>query len=193
MTGRALMRRVMREYRSVLVPLAVALVVNVLAYAFIVYPLAQRVENIEERDAAAARELAAAQRDHAQAAGTLTGKDRAAQELDRFYNEVLPRDVPTARSLTLLRLPQLANQLDVVLDRRTFSDPSQDRDSALIRLRSQVELAGRYDDVRTFIYQLESSMDFVVIDNISLSEEEEETGLLELKLELSTYYKAPPS
>jgi Tfp pilus assembly protein PilO len=193
MTGRALLRRVAREYRNVLVPLAVALVVNVLAYAFIVYPLAQRVENIEEREAAAARELAAAQRDHAQAAGTLSGKDRAAQELDRFYNEVLPRDLPTARNLTLLRLPQLANQFDVILDRRTFSDTTQDRDSALIKLRSQVELAGRYDDVRSFIYQLESSPEFVVIDNITLSEEEEETGLLELKLELSTYYKVPSS
>jgi hypothetical protein len=33
----------------------------------------------------------------------------------------------------------------------------------------------------------------VVIDNITLSEEDEETGLLQLELELSTYYKAPAS
>jgi Tfp pilus assembly protein PilO len=183
----------MREHRRVLVPLAVALVVNVIAYIVIVYPLAQNVSNIELREQTAARELAAAQREHAQAAGTLTGKDRAAQELDRFYNEVLPRDFAAARSLTYLRLPQLASQFDVVLDRRSFPEPDEKRDSVLTRLRTQVELAGRYSDIRTFIYQLESSPEFVVIDNITLAEEDEETGLLELKLDLSTYYKAPAS
>ena len=193
MTNRALLRRVAREHRRVLVPLGVALAVNIVASLAIVRPLAQNVENIEVREQAAARELAAAQREHAQAAGTLTGKDRAAQELERFYNEVLPRDFVSARSLTYLRLPQLANQFDVVLDRRSTDNPDEQRDSVLTRLRSQVELAGRYGDIRSFLYQLESSPEFVVIDNIMLSEEDEETGLLQLRLDLSTYYKAPAS
>jgi Tfp pilus assembly protein PilO len=193
MTSRALLRRVAREHRRVLAPLGVALVVNLVAYVAIVRPLARNVANIEAREQAAARELAAAQREHGQASGTLTGKDRAAQELDRFYNEVLPRDFVAARSLTFLRLPQLASQFDVILDRRTIAEPDEQRDSVLTRLRSQLELAGRYSDVRSFIYQLESSPEFVVIDNITLSEEDEETGLLELQLDLSTYYKAPKS
>jgi Tfp pilus assembly protein PilO len=190
MTSRALLRRVVREHRRVLVPLGVALAVNFVAYVAIVRPLAQNVANIEVREQAAARELAAAQREHAQAAGTLSGKDRAAQELERFYNEVLPRDFVAARGLTYLRLPQLANQFDVLLDRRSIASPDEQRDSVLTRLRSEVELAGRYSDVRSFIYQLESWPEFVVIDNITLSEEDEETGLLELQLDLSTYYKA---
>jgi Tfp pilus assembly protein PilO len=191
MTSRALLRRVTREHRRVLVPLGVALAVNIIAYVAIVNPLARSVANIEAREQAAARELAAAQREHGQAAGTLSGKDRAAQELERFYNEVLPRDFVTARNLTYLRLPQLANQFDVLLDRRSIAGPDEQRDSVLTRLRSQVELAGRYSDVRSFIYQLESWPEFVVIDNITLSEEDADTGLLELRLDLSTYYKAP--
>jgi Tfp pilus assembly protein PilO len=189
--GSPLLRRILREHRRVLAPLLVLLVANVVAYAFVVYPLAQRVANIEEREQAAARELAAAQQEHRQAAGTLTGKDRAAQELERFYNEVLPGSVSSARSLTFTRLPQLAGQFDVVLDRRSFSRPTERRDSNLVRLSSGVELAGRYNDVRSFLYQLETSPEFVVIDNIMLSEEAEDTGLLELQLDLSTYFKAP--
>jgi Tfp pilus assembly protein PilO len=165
--------------------------VNVAAYAFIVYPLSQRVANIEQRDEAAARELAAAQQEHRQAAGTLTGKDRAAQELDRFYNEVLPADLQSARRLWQTRLPQLATQFDVIMDRRSTDLPDEKRDSELIQLRSHVELAGRYSDLRSFIHQLESSPEFVVLDNIRLSEEDEETGLLQLQVDLSTYYKAP--
>jgi Tfp pilus assembly protein PilO len=189
--GSPLLRRIAREHRRILVPLAVALVVNVLAYALVVYPLSQRVANIEEREQAAARELAAAQREHRQAAGTLTGKDRAAQELDRFYKEVLPRNLPTARELTFVRLPQLAGQFDVLFARRSMAQPTQPRDSDLVQLRTQVQLAGRYNDVRSFIHELESWREFVVIDNIRLSEEQDESGLLQLQLDLSTYYKAP--
>lgn len=188
----ALARRVGREHRRVLVPLAIAVVVNVLAYAFIVYPLSQSVATIEEREARAVAELAAARKEHAQASGTLTGKDRAEQELQRFYADVLPQDLPSARRLTSVRLPQLANSLDIAFDRRTM-EPADERrrDSLLIPLRTEVELAGRYRDIRTFIYELETSPEFVVIDNITLSEEDEESGLLELKLELSTYYRSP--
>ncbi len=189
--GSPLARRILREHRRVVVPLAVALLVNVAAYAFIVYPLSQRVANIEQRDEAAARELAAAQQEHRQAAGTLTGTDRAAPELDRFYNEVLPKDLQAARRLWQTRLPQLATQFDVMMDRRSTDLPDEKRDSELIQLRSHVELAGRYSDLRSFIHQLESSPEFVVLDNIRLSEEDEETGLLQLQVDLSTYYKAP--
>ena len=191
--GYGLSRRVLREYRRVLVPLAIALVVNILAYAFIVYPLSQRVANITQREEAAAKELAAAQIEHGQATGTLNGKARAERELARFYTEVLPQDLPAARRLTSVRLPQLAEQLDIVFDRRVTAPPEEKPDTVLVPLRTEVDLAGRYSDIRTFIHQLESSPEFVVIDNITLSEEDGESGLLQLKLNLSTYYKAPGS
>lgn len=193
MAGPDLARRVLREHRRVLVPLAIALVVNVIAYVFIVYPLSQSVANIEQREQTAAQELAAAKQEHGQAAGTLGGKDRAAQELSRFYQDVLPRDLQSARRLSYVRLPQLAGQFDVVFDRRTTEIPATRIGSDLIPLRTQVELAGRYSDVRTFIHELESSPEFVVIDNITLSEEEEDTGLLQLRIDLSTYYRTPAS
>jgi Tfp pilus assembly protein PilO len=189
--GHPLLRRIVREHRRLVVPLGVLLVANIIAYAVLVYPLQQRVANIEDREQSAARELTSAQQEHRQAAGTLSGKDRAAMELQRFYNEVLPRDLSSARELTFVRLPQLANQFDVVFDRRTTVQPAQRRDSNLVQLQTRVELAGRYSDLRSFIHQLESWREFVVIDNITLSEEDEETGLLELELELSNYYKAP--
>lgn len=194
MTGAAgpLLRRIAREHRRVLLPLLIALLVNVLAYGFIVYPLSQKVGNIEQREAAAAQELAAARREHAAATGTLTGKDRAARELERFYAEVLPRDLSAAQRLTHLRVPLLAKQLGVQWDSaKATPPPPGEHESTLTRLRTQVELAGRYRDIRTFIHQLETSPEFVVIDTVKLAEEDEETGLLELTLQLSTYYRTP--
>jgi Tfp pilus assembly protein PilO len=57
-------------------------------------------------------------------------------------------------------------------------------------LSSKVELAGRYRDVLAFIHKLETAPEFVVIDDVSLSEEDTEEGLLLLTLQLSTYYQA---
>jgi len=78
--GMALIRRMVREHRRVVLPLAIALGINIVLYAAVVYPLAQRVANIEQRDRTAEEQLLSAQREQAQAAGTLTGKDRAAAD-----------------------------------------------------------------------------------------------------------------
>lgn len=187
----SLFRRILREHRRVIVPLAMLIVVNVLAYVVIVAPLARSVANIESREQTAARELAAAQQEHRQVTGALNGKDRAAQELDRFYNEVLPRNLSAARDLTFVRLPQLASQFNIDFHRRTTAQPQRQRDSNLVQLRTQVELSGRYPDLRSFLHELESWDEFVVLDNITLSEEDGESGLVQLELDLSTYYKAP--
>jgi Tfp pilus assembly protein PilO len=190
-TTSILVRRIVREHRRVVVPLLVALGVNVAAYVFIVYPLAQAVGSIEQREAAAGRELEAARREHAAASGTLNGKDRAARELEKFYAEVLPQHFAAARDLTHQKLPQLARQLDLVYYNAKMTPPSRERESTLARLRTSVDLAGSYTDIRTFIHQLETAPEFVVIDTIELAEADEE-GDLDLTLQLSTYYRTAP-
>ena len=190
MSDSVLGRRVLSEHRRLVVPLAIALLVNVLAYAFFVYPLSEDVANIAQRDAAAERELAAAKREHALATGTSTGKDRAAQELARFYKEVLPRDHAAARRLTHNRIPQIAKRFNVEFYSATVSAPARARESSLVRFTTKLELAGRYRDVRNFIHELETAPEFVVIDDVALSEEYDEGGLLEMTLQLSTYYRA---
>ncbi len=115
--------------------------VNVLVYAVFVYPLAQRVANVEQRNQQAGQALAAAQADFAQANGTLTGKDRAATELTTFYKDVLPPDLSGARRLTQLRLRQLAREADLMFDRDRYEEV-EIRDSTLRRLRITMVLTG---------------------------------------------------
>ena len=43
-----------------------------------------------------------------------------------------------------------------------------DQDSSLVRLRISTSLQGNYEDLRRFIYQVESGTDFIVIDSIAL-------------------------
>lgn len=185
--GMTLVRRAMSEHRRVVLPLAIALAINVVVYGAVVYPLAQRVANIEQRDRNAEEQLLAAQRDHGQAAGTLSGKDRAATELATFYKDVLPSDLPGARRLTHLRLAQLARESNLKFLHSTF-EPVSERNRTLTRLKIEMVLAGSYTDMRAFIHQLETSPEFVVIDNVELGEGAE-GGPLSVTLHLSTYYR----
>jgi len=188
--GVALARRVAREHRRLLTPLLAALGLNVLVYALGVYPLGQRVANVAQREQAAARELDAARREHAQASGALTGKDRASAELTTFYNDVLPQGLTGARRLTYLRLAQLARESNLRYE-SSRTDDSVARGSNLARLTISMQLAGEWDDIRGFIYDLDTAPEFVVIDNIQLSGGGE-GGRLSLSLALSTYYRDQP-
>jgi Tfp pilus assembly protein PilO len=186
--GAALVRRVLKEHRRLVVPLLIALVANVIAYAVIVYPLSRRVATIAERDQAAEQALAQARREYGQASGTLTGKAKATTELATFYNDVLPHDLSGARRLTYLRLAQLARESNLRLESGSY-EPVTPRDSTLTRLKIELALSGTYSDMRAFIHQLEIAPEFVVIDNVELSEGRTEGGALGVTLELSTYYR----
>lgn len=191
MSSRVTLLQMLLQRRRVLVPLAAVLAVDILVYALGVYPLAQRVANVEERDRTAEQTLAAARQDYDMAHGTLTGKQQAATELASFYKDVLPGDLAGARRLTHLRVAQLARQSGLSLERSSF-DTVGERDSALTRAKSDKLLRGTYDAMRMFIYRLETAPEFVVIDDVGLAEGSDTAGELVLTLKLSTYFRASP-
>ena len=184
----ALTRRVIAEHRRVILPLVAIFVINVVVYAAGVYPLAQRVANIEERNRAAEQSLAQAQREHAAARGALTGKERASVELATFYKDVLPADLSGARRLTYLRLNQLAREAGLRV-RSLEIDRKPERNSTLERLEISMQLEGSYDAIRAFIYQLDTAPEFVVIDDVSLSNQASGNDRAhELAMRLSTFF-----
>ena len=67
--------------------------------------------------------------------------------------------------------------------------PEELRDSSLERLHVNYSLTGDWDDIRQLIYELETGPDFIVIDNMQLTEGSQANAPLSLTLELSTYYR----
>jgi Tfp pilus assembly protein PilO len=185
-----LVARIVSENKRILVMLLVGVGINVLLYAFGVYPLSQRVANVTNRNESASKALVAARQENGLATGTLAGKDRAVTELATFYTSVLPRDLASARRLTHLRIAQLARQHGLRYS-RAQSEPSTERDSTLTRLKTDVSLIGSYMEIRSFVHALETAPEFVVIDNMQLAEGSSESAeSLELTLALSTFYKS---
>ncbi len=187
----SLVRRVLREHRAWIWPLAILLGLNVLALMLGILPMSRAVASAETRATSAAADAAAAASELAAATAARDGRDTATRELATFHADVLPEGVAEARRLLQLKVAQLARAHDVTFA-RSVASPESIRGSDLARLQASIELVGRYRDVRQFLYELETSKDFVIVDSIVLSEGEDASAPLNLTIVLSTYFKAVP-
>jgi Tfp pilus assembly protein PilO len=184
------LRRVLSEHRRSIAALVVALAANVAVYAAFVYPLATRVADADNRASRADRARRDARREFEAARGVAVSKERAEAELRTFYGKVLPADLSAARRLTYLDLAQLARQSNLRVIRRTTTE-DREQDSGLDRLQVALVIEGQYEDIRNFVYRLESAPGFVIVDDVTLGQARDSQSTLMLTMQLSTYYVAP--
>jgi hypothetical protein len=183
-----LWRRILVEKRMFIIPLAFGIAANIAVYALVVYPLGVKSANAAGRAAAAFDALKAAERDLGNARALVTGKSRAEQELATFYDEVLPADLIAARRLTYAALPALAKKSNVRYQQSRYEPEKVEKDARLGRLHIRVVLIGDYEGFRRFIYAFESSPEFVILDDFTITQSDPAKPLT-LTLELSTYYR----
>jgi hypothetical protein len=180
--------RIVSEKRRVVVPLIGGLILNVLIFGLVVYPLTLRAQGAANREAAALGQLTAAQREQSEARALSEGKRRTDAALESFYKQVLPADLTAARRITYLHLAQLAKREGLQAGRRS-TEPQIDRGSSLGRLRVTMVLQGDYEGVRRFIYDLESASEFIVIEDVGLVQGAEANAPLMVTLTAVTYYR----
>jgi Tfp pilus assembly protein PilO len=182
-----LLQRVLREKRSIIAPLIIALLVNIALYVLVVRPLAVRSATAADRARVAAENRQAAERDLDAARALVDGATLAEQELATFYGKILPVDLSAARRMTYASLPALAQRASVRYD-ASNSAIEPVKNQRLGRLRINMVLEGEYDNVRQFIYELETTPAFVIIDNVTLTQADP-NGPLALNVELSAYFR----
>jgi Tfp pilus assembly protein PilO len=187
--------RVFRDRRAVVLPLAVALLVNLVILALVVLPSSDRVARTEQQELTARQDLANAQREFTAASRTQQDKTRAEQDLQKFYSEVLPADLAGARRATYVHLARLAQDAGLRYERRLEEsrEPKQgdqEPTSTLARFDITMVLKGDYEGVRQFLRDVEGSDSFIVIDNVGLAQGAEAGADLVLTVNLSTFYRA---
>lgn len=183
-----LVKRIFVEKRAVALPLIAALLVNVLVYALVVFPLARRAAGAVDRARMAAAALKAAERDQVAALGLVTGKARAEEELATFFDSVLPADRVAASRMTWARLPALARKANVRYQAGTFETDQTLKTGRVGRMHTRMVLQGDWENIRRFIYDLETSPEFLIIDGVALSQAEQGKPQM-LTLEVLTYYR----
>ena len=183
--------RVFSEKRRIVVPLASAILANVLLYAVVVFPLGRQVVSAEAEANRQHDLLNKARLDHRAAKATVTGKQQADAALQKFYKDVLPPSASAARTLTYARLSQLAEQADVRLEQGA-NTVDRDKESTLAKSTTVYTLSGDYRNVRRFIYALETTPEFVILENVTLTSPGEQAAGrgLAMRLEIATYYRS---
>jgi|RhiMetdeSRZDD1v2_1073273.scaffolds.fasta_scaffold06003_3 Tfp pilus assembly protein PilO len=183
-----LTRRVMAEKRRYIYPLIAAVVLNAGLLIGVVAPLSKKVASGEQQAQEARTVLAVAKKDHAAARATVSGKDSADGELKKFYSSVLPPDSSAARRLTNTKVDEIARAAGVTRTGST-TKPSHDRDSELGKLTVTHSISGQYRDIRKFLYQLETIPDFLIVENVQLTQTTGNSGTLNVTVQVATYYR----
>jgi hypothetical protein len=189
-----LLKRILRENRSLVLTLAVAVVANVLGYFIVVRPLDMKSAGAADRAAAAATALKAAEQERVRAHALITAKARADEELSAFYQKVLPPDQTAARRMTYASLPALARRTDVRYEARTTAvdEGAVDQEARFGRMLIRMILDGDYENLREFVFELERSPEFLIIDDVTLVGDRAAEELM-LTINLSTYYRLRPN
>lgn len=186
----SLWRRVLSERRVVVVPLVTALAINLLVFGLAVVPLARSVSGDERRAEEMKLALADAHRVARVANETKASQEQATAELQKFYADVLPASLAEARTLLYPEIAAMARETGLRHSTSVFV-PEEVEDSALIRYRTDVSLTGEYAGVRRFLYLLETSEQFFVVEGVRLGQSNSAglgAGSLEIVLQVATYY-----
>ena len=142
-----LLRRILREWRALVVPLAAAAVVNLVAYVLVVYPLSRRVgdaSSAQQRRSASSRRRSGSTRRRARCS-------RARNARTWSCGSSTARCCPTtsrARGASrYARLAQLAKDADLRYERRSY-EPDANYDGSLQKVQITMVLEGEYRNVR---------------------------------------------
>ena len=191
----SLWRRIFHERRRVVLPLAIALVANLAVLILAVLPLRSNVASMQEQAVNASLALAQARHLEKAAKDALASRERANTELQKFYAEVLPQDLPSAVRIIRSWLPSAAEGAGL---RYTGGAADQDeiRDSRLTRATSKIELEGSYANIRKFLYSVETAEEFVVIERVELQQSGNDApanaaGRLLVALTVATFFLTP--
>ena len=184
-----LLKRILAEKRGVLLPLGIALLLNVLGYALVVYPRGVKAEGAADRAERAAAALREAEKEQAGARALVAGKAQADEELNAFYEKVLPASHQEAVGMTYASLAALARKSGVSYTRRSSEvEQTSQKDDRLGHLAIRMVLQGDYEDFRAFIYSLESAPEFLIVDDVELTEAEPNEPLTFI-VTMSTYFR----
>lgn len=184
-----MMRRILREKRHLIWPLGIALIANAAVLVLVLLPLSRKVAGGEAHAQAAAAELDAARKDFTAARLTVTGKQTADKALQQFYSSVLPPDQSGARRILYNKINPLLRASNLQREDSAIQ-PTHPKDSPLGKLTMVVDFSGSYADIRRFIHAVETSPEFLVIENVQLAQETgSKASGLKVTVHVSTYYR----
>ena len=111
------------------------------------------------------------------------------QKVDAFYNDLLGE-----KENRMIRIQREVRKIAAGLgmDPESISYQPEYLDKVgLVRFTVNVPLVGDYRNLRQFITRIENSENFLIIDSVTLGGSKDGGALLDLSIQLSTFFSAP--
>jgi Tfp pilus assembly protein PilO len=158
-----------------------------LALAFLVNgPRARRVTQLEEAVAQRAGMLSARADDVARLRDHHDRVLAGRTSLDEFYNDVL--STKQERLITFQKeIREIARKFNINMDTIAYPRESYPKDKVM-KFSAQMPLTGSYENLRQFVDTVERSQNFIVIDSVQLASSKEGGVILQLIIQLSTFF-----
>ena len=176
-----LLRRIVSDNRRLVTAVGVLLAVDCLLYAVALYPWSRKVAQAEAGVAAAEARLVQVRAAYLTAAETDASTSRAEDRLEQFYTQVLPPDF-SGRAGDPVTVSRWTGRRLRPRPRTAEQRGGSERGSRLARLHTTMVLAGEYEDVRRFIHVLETAPEFILVEEVVLSQGNESNAGLVLTL-----------
>jgi len=110
-------------------------------------------------------------------------------KMEHFYNEIL--GTKDSRMIQIQReVRSIATSLQMDPETIAYTPEILDK-VGLVRFGISVPLVGDYRNLRQFISRIEKSENFLIIDSVTLGGAKDGGALLDLNIQLSTYFDSP--
>ena len=169
--------------------LAAVAVLNLILYLTLNLPRMHR-ESVEERRVEMATQSLS---ELSRRVGLMKDLDRRFEtekgKVDTFYNDLLG-----AKENRMIRIQREVRRIAAGLgmDPESISYQPEFLDKVgLVRFTINVPLVGDYRNLRQFITRIENSENFLTIDSVTLGGSKDGGALLDLSIQLSTFFSAP--
>jgi len=175
--------------RRILTIYLVLLAANVVFYAGLVRPRAQRYRELTAESNPVRERLKQREAEVKGREDALAALDKAKADLERLRQEVLSSRERRMIDVQL-ELARLSRQFSINLQRVQYENKKIE-DEGLERFAMVVPLAGGYANLRKFLQAVETSDKFLVIEQVALATGQEGGALLDLNITLATYFDDP--
>ena len=165
-------------------------VVNLPVYLFFVRPEHQAAIHVSVRIQQTQQEL----QNKLLTIERLKGMESKLQESARNLKEFEQKYLFTRGKLSselIKELDQICSQAGLVRNRMAFNS-SAEAEFGMQRISFTLPIEGSYSNIRKFLNILESRPKLVVVESMVLESEKEGTGLIQMDMNLSTFYPVEP-
>ncbi len=170
--------------------LAALIVLNLPIYLIFVRPEREAVSSGARRIHQAHLDL----RDKMSSINTLKGIEQKLEESHKAKREFESHYLFSKNQVSselLKELDQICAQAGLLRNRVAFT-PAAESEYGYQRLSFTLPVEGTYSNIRTFLNVLESRPRLIIVDSMVLQSEKEGTGLIQMDMNLSTYYPIEP-